>query len=252
LRQGKPVLCEKPLATNADDACQILDAELQLGRRLVQVGFMRRYDPQHVAVKRAVESGAIGRPVLFKGWHRNVGGESSVQSESVVIGSAIHDLDSARWLTGQEIEDVFVRGVCTEPISSPGAWDLQVIQMTMSGGCLATIEVYVNARYGYDVGVEIVGDQGTAQTTPSARAVVRRNLAQAQAVERDWLERFDTAYISELQNWSDTLRRGDPPSGPSAWDGYTSLLAAEACIKSIRSGQVERLPLQESPVLYKR
>ena len=71
LRLGKPVLCEKPLATSSTQALEIVEAEVGVGEQLVQVGFMRRYDPQHVDVKNVAASGAIGQPVLFKGWHRN-------------------------------------------------------------------------------------------------------------------------------------------------------------------------------------
>ncbi len=71
LRHHKPVLCEKPLATKADEALKIIEAEQALGRRFISVGFMRRFDPQHVAVRQVVAAGEIGRPILFKGVHRN-------------------------------------------------------------------------------------------------------------------------------------------------------------------------------------
>lgn len=98
LRQEKPVLCEKPLATTAEAARTVVDAEAELGRRLVQVGFMRRHDPQHLDVKSAVDSGAAGRPVLFKGIHRNLGAAPGASSESILFNSAVHHLDCARWM----------------------------------------------------------------------------------------------------------------------------------------------------------
>ena len=51
LRFGKPVMCEKPLATTAANALQIVEAERKLGRQLITVGFVRRFDPQHLAVR---------------------------------------------------------------------------------------------------------------------------------------------------------------------------------------------------------
>ena len=164
LRHNKPVLCEKPLATTAGDAKDLVDAESQLGRRLVQVGFMRQYDPRHVAIKKALDSGSVGRPILFKGWHHNQASYPGMTSALVVIGSCIHDLYSAQWLLGQEIEEVFICGTSTgwtskdwtstgEPSKGAssaagrdGVLDLQLVQMTLSGGCLATIEVNMNAR----------------------------------------------------------------------------------------------------------
>ena len=248
LRIGKPVMCEKPLATSPGEALGIVEAEVDLGRRLVQVGFMRRYDPQHVDVKRTVDSGHIGRPVLFKGWHRNQRIPPGTDSEGVIVNSGIHDLDSARWMLGEEIEEVFVRGLNTSG-SSGGELDLQLIQLSFSGNCLGIIEVNVDAGFGYEVGVEVVGERGTAYTAPPTGAIVRLQNSYAQNVETDWLERFETAYTVELQNWIESIYRGRP-GGPDAWDGYASLVAAEACIASIRSGRPEAVATPERPALY--
>src|SRR5919107_1751961 len=174
LENEKPVLCEKPLAENAAGALEILEAEVGLGRRLVQVGFMRRYDPQHVAVKEAADSGALGEPMLFKGWHRNLDQEPGLNSAAVVTNSTIHDLDSARWFLGEEIEDVYALGTNTAPKLGKDVLDLQVIQFRTTGGRLGTVETYVVSGYGYEVGVELVGESGTAQLAPSSAAVGRR------------------------------------------------------------------------------
>ena len=252
LRQNKPVLCEKPLATTAAAAKNVVDAETRLGRRLVQVGFMRRYDPRHVAVKEALDSGAVGRPILFKGWHRNKEPFPGVTSELVVINSCIHDLYSAQWLLGQEIEEVFIRGANTQRTNAAGegeVLDLQLVQLVLSGGCLATIEVNMNARYGYEVGVEVTGEHGIVGTEPSQGAVIRRDEARAQRVDADWIERFDTAYRLEVQRWAESAGRGSA-AGPSAWDGYTTLLAAEACLRSLKSGMPEKVESMPRPSFY--
>jgi myo-inositol 2-dehydrogenase/D-chiro-inositol 1-dehydrogenase len=248
LRLGKPVLCEKPLATSPEEALGIVEAELEAGRKLVQVGFMRRYDPQHVDVKNVALSGAIGEPVLFKGWHRNARIPSGADSEWVVINAAIHDLDSARWMLGTEVGEVFVRGLNTTG-SGRGEYDLQLIQLTFADGRLATIEVNVDARFGYEVGVEVVGVSGTAHTAPPSGAVVRLDRAHAQGVEADWLGRFEPAYTIELQQWIGSIDSGRPPV-PDAWDGYASLVVAGACIASIRSGKPEGVFVPEKPGLY--
>jgi len=250
LRLGKPVLCEKPLATSPAEALGVVEAEVERGEKLVQVGFMRRYDPQHVDVRNTVFSGDIGQPVLFKGWHRNAASPPGADSEWVVINSAIHDLDSARWMLDGEIEEVFVRGVDTTG-SPDGEFDLQLIQLSLSGGRLGVIEVYVDAGYGYEVGVEVVGTRGTAYTAPPTGAVVRLERAYSQNVENDWLERFEQAYTIQLQGWIESLNNGQP-NGPDAWDGYTALVAAEACIASIKSGNPEPASLPERPALYGR
>jgi myo-inositol 2-dehydrogenase / D-chiro-inositol 1-dehydrogenase len=250
LRIGKPVMCEKPLATSSEEAMGVVRAEVELGRKLVQVGFMRRYDPQHVDVKNTAASGSIGRPVLFKGWHRNAQIPPGVDSEWVVINAGIHDLDSARWMLDEEIEEVFVRGLNTID-SSGGEFDLQLIQISLSGNCIGTIEVNVDAGFGYEVGVEVVGERGTAYTAPPTGAIVRLENSYAQDVETDWLERFEPAYTIELQRWIESINTGRS-EGPDAWDGYASLLAAEACIASIESGKPEAVSTPEKPALYEK
>lgn len=251
LRFGKPVLCEKPLATSPAEALGVVEAEVERGEKLVQVGFMRRYDPQHVDVKNTASSGDIGRPVLFKGWHRNAASPPGADSEWVVINSAIHDLDSVRWMLDGEIEEVFVRGVDTTGSPAEGEFDLQLIQLSLSGGRLGIVEVYVDAGYGYEVGVEVVGTRGTAYTAPPTGAVVRLERAYSQGVEADWLERFETAYTIQLQCWIESLNDGKP-NGPNAWDGYAALAAAGACIASIRSGNPEPVSQPERPALYSK
>ena len=249
LENEKPVLCEKPLADSADDALKIVEAEVDLGKKLVQVGFMRRYDPQHVAVREAVASGAVGEPVLFKGWHRNLDQDPGIDSEGVVKNSTIHDLDSARWFLGEEIEEVYVRGANTAPKLGEDVLDLQLIQFSTTGGRLGMIETNVVSGYGYEVGVELVGELGTVQTAPPNGAVVRRTRAASQSVEEDWLQRFQEAYVIELRHWVEGLGNGTP-AGPDAWDGYASLVVADACISSLISGSPQMVARLEVPDLY--
>ncbi|BBL79207.1 inositol 2-dehydrogenase [Rubrobacter xylanophilus] len=252
LRNEKPVLCEKPLADSAEAAREIVEAEVGLGRKLVQVGFMRRYDPQHVAVKEVLRAGTIGAPVLFKGWHRNADIHPGITSEWVVINATIHDIDSARWFIEEEIEEVYVRGINTAPKLGGDVWDLQLIQFSTTGGRLGTIETNVVSGYGYEVGVEVIGERGTVQVPPPSGAVVRRDFAISQRIEDGWLARFHTAYVVEMQAWIDGLLRGETLSGPDAWDGYASLVVADACIASLRSGAPQRVSRLEPPELYRR
>jgi myo-inositol 2-dehydrogenase / D-chiro-inositol 1-dehydrogenase len=232
-----------------DDARKIVNAEVELGRKLVQVGFMRRYDPQHLDVKRAIDSGAIGHPVLLKGTHRNTGARPGTSSESILVNSAVHDLDAARWIIGQEIVEVYVHGTNTPAASDGEVLDLQVIQLTLSGGCLANIEVYVNAGYGYEVDLEVVGDAGTIRVAPANAPVLRKQRYAGYPIEGDWLERFPAAYVLEMQRWIEDLRDGRL-TGPDAWDGYISLLVAESCIAALHFGSKEPFESPRRPELY--
>ena len=252
LRQHKPVLCEKPLATSAADAQKIVEAEQALGQRFISVGFMRRFDPQHVALRQVVASGEIGRPILFKGVHRNQMIPPHLPGEIVITNSAIHDIDSMRWLLGQEITEVFVRAVRTHAAFSVETQDMLLIQMALGDTCLATAEVYVAVEYGYEVSAEIVGERGAAMTLAPDLALVRSRGAQSVTVPRDHLTRFQDAYIPELMEWVHSIQSGQAFTGASAWDGYMSLLVTDACIQSLQSGAPVEVLTPERPGLYTR
>ncbi len=251
LRKGKPVLCEKPLAANAADASKVVEAEVAVGRQLVSVGFMRRYDPQHVAVKQAIEAGIIGRPVLFKGVHRNANVPPRFTADLLINGSAVHDIDSARWLLGQEIETVYARGIRTDMSLQENVCDLVLLQLSLSGNTLATIEMYVTAGYGYEVQAEVVGEWGTAVTMQPDHITLRTKNTRSHPVSADWLTRFQDAYVAELNQWALALH-GQPFHGASAWDGYLSLLVADICLKSLRSGEPEPVSCPALPDLYRQ
>jgi myo-inositol 2-dehydrogenase / D-chiro-inositol 1-dehydrogenase len=252
LRNQKPVLCEKPLATTMEDAQAIIEAEQAIGRRLISVGFMRRFDPQHVAVKQVVAAGQVGRPILFKGVHRNPMILPNVTGPIVVTKSAIHDLDSTRWLLSQEITEVFVRGVRTHETFGAETLDMLLFQMRLTNGCLATIETSVAVEYGYEVLAEIVGERGTVITTSPADAVVRSNQAQAVSVAQSHLDRFQAAFVPEILDWVRSVQTGQPFAGASAWDGYMAILVAQSCIQSLQSDAPVQVPTPTPPDLYKR
>ena len=250
LRNRKPVLCEKPLATSADEALKIIEAEQALAHRLISVGFMRRFDPQHVAVHQTVNTGKIGRAILFKGVHRNPMIPPHLPGAVVVTNSAIHDIDSTRWLLGQEITEVYVRGVRTHSSFSDETQDMLLLQMALSGDCLATVEVSVAVEYGYEVTAEIVGERGTALTTQTGLALVRSQEAQSVEVSKNHLVRFQDAYIPELTEWVHSIQTGQAFSGATAWDGYMSLLVSDACIQSLQNGTLVAVSTPAKPSLY--
>ena len=244
---GKPVLCEKPLATTLPDARRVVEAEVDGGRRLTQVGLMRFYDPAHTAVKARIDAGDIGRPLYFRGWHRNPAVPPFPTSAEVLINAAVHDMFSARWLLGAEVADIFVRGTIIDPARAQ--LELQLIAMTMENGAMASIEINKDSGYGYEVGVEIVGSGGVVTAAPHQAAVVRRGDSIHQGMDADWLERFQEAYVIEVQSWAASVlsRR---PEGPSAWDGYVTLAVAEAGVKSLATGGPVAVSLGERPPLY--
>lgn len=250
LEAAKPVFCEKPLATRLDEARAVVQREVALGRRLVQVGFQRRYDPEFRALRRALLDGAVGRPVLYRAWHRNVRAAFAPDSSAaVLVNAAIHDLDEVRWLSGQEVDVVHsVVGCRVDSSLAEGVYDLQLIQLGLRDGALALVELNLSAAYGYEVGIEVSGDRGTVTAGLPGGVVTRAEGRCTRGVPPDWLERFDAAYAAEVAAWVDHVRRGQP--WPSAWDGYASLAVAEACAESLATGRPVRVALEAAPPLY--
>lgn len=249
LENLKPVLCEKPLATRADEAWRVIEAEDALGRKLVAVGFMRRFDAQHVGLKEAIDGGIVGQPVAFKGIHRNESIPSNFPANSVISQAAIHDIDSCRWLLKREIEEVFVQGTRVDRSLNSDVRELLLLQFSLADNRLASIEVHLSARYGYEVSAEVIGELGVVTTNQPASINIRVDGERSTKIPSDWLGRFQEAYVAELENWVASIN-GHSFDGADAWDGYVSLVISDACIKSLLSGRPERVTLPKKPTLY--
>lgn len=250
LRCEKPVLCEKPLATRFADALAVVRAEQQLGRRLVSVGLMRRFDPYHAAALDVARGGRLGRAILYKGTHRNTNVPYDSRGEVIITNSSGHDIDAARWLLGQEVIEVFAQGVRSRAAFGPETRDLILLQLRLTDYCLATVEVFAAAEYGYEVTAEVVCERGTVVTGQPDYALVRGARARSASVPYDWLERFQDAYVLELQDWVRSVRTGETFAGASAWDGYSALRITEACVKSLESGQPVSVENEPKPQIY--
>ena len=249
LAAGKPVFCEKPLATSQEACRRILDAEVAVGQRLVQVGFMRRYDPAYRAMKEVVTSGAIGAPLLVHSRHRNPSVPSHYVREMAITDSAVHDFDIVRWL----LDEDFVSATVLAPRRSRHGTDLQdplLIILRTDSGVLVDVETSANSRYGYDVGGEVVGEDGTVALADTNPVVVRREGGFAGAVPAGWRERFVRAYDVELQAWVDALAAGLGATGPSSWDGYAAAVASDAAVQALRTGDTVEFRLGPAPTLY--
>ena len=248
IEAGKPVLCEKPLGVDIADAKRVLEAEVAGGRKLVQVGLMRAYDPQHTDLKRAIDAGEIGRPILFRGIHAHWRADEVRTAVNVIVNSAVHDIHSARWLMGDEVASVYtshVVGVQEQPDSAR----LVLLQLTFRGGGLASIEVNLDCNYGYEVVVEVSGERGTLRTPSVTSPILRKDGGASRAIETDWLERFETAYRIEAEAWVRAARAGGA-TGPTAWDGYCAMRVAEAAERSIATGGAEAVAEEPRPALY--
>jgi myo-inositol 2-dehydrogenase/D-chiro-inositol 1-dehydrogenase len=244
LRVGKPVLCEKPLALSAEEAHSVVDAEVALGRRLVQVGFNRRFDPGFRDLKRSIDDGSLGEVRVLHGIHRNASSSTSTDDAGLVTGSMIHEFDTFRWLLDGEIVGIRVESPIVDGFRDP-----QVATLWTSGGQMITAEVFVNAGYGYDVRVEVVGTGGSATLEPRTPVVRRIAGSAGSMIGSDFVAHFIESYRLELAAWADAALTGTVV-GASAWDGYVANLVAASGVRALGSGAREDVEVPERPGLY--
>jgi myo-inositol 2-dehydrogenase / D-chiro-inositol 1-dehydrogenase len=241
---GKPVMCEKPLAPSAKEAYRVVEAELRAGRTLVQLGFVRRFDPGFRALRTAVADGSLGRPRVVHAVHRNARNATSTDDATLVSGSMVHEFDTVPWLLDDPLVAVRIESPVTEGFRDP-----QLATLWTRGGVMATVEVFVNAGYGYEVACEVVGTEATASLTPSSPVTLRRAGSRGRYITDDLVTAFADGYRLELAAWAAAAARGTI-EGPSAWNGYVAAVAAEAGIASLRGGLRESIDAGPRPELY--
>ena len=181
-----------------------------------------------------MDSGEIGSPLLMYSGHRNPEVPAHYTREMAITDTAVHDIDTARWLLGEEI----VAAQVLKPRKNSLGGDLEDPLLTIletAGGALIQIETNVNIRYGYDIRGEIVGEQGTVSLAESTPVIVRRGGSFSGRVTQDWRERFIIAYDIEFAEWLDAIASGGE-FGPSSWDGY----AAAVGLRRRRAGPAQR------------
>jgi myo-inositol 2-dehydrogenase/D-chiro-inositol 1-dehydrogenase len=242
------VLCEKPLAPTSQECLELIDAELKAGERLVQVGYMRRFDPSYVEMKNHLAAGHLGKPLLFHCIHRNVAAPPWFDGGMAIANAAVHEFDIARWLLSADMTAISVFRPANISAQSPGAPVFLVLDST--AGTLVTIEVFNDAAYGYDVKGELVCESGTVELQRPVRGVVNHALSQGMSYPVDWRPRFQDAYRLQAQGWIEGIRSGRF-DGASAWDGYAATRVAEAGLQSLKSGCREQIPAEPAPRLYR-
>jgi len=247
---GKQVFCEKPLATTREACERIVDAEVAAGRRLVMVGFMRRYDAGYRAMKDTLTRGEIGAPLMFHSAHRNPSVPPSVTTEGVVVDTCVHDIDVSRWLLDSEVAAAQVFLPRRTAHAAEQLQDPLVLMLEMANGVLVDIEAAVNIGYGYDIRGEVLGETGTVELAESSTVIVKRDGRYSGRVPTDWRERFIRAYDVEFQEWLDAVAVGRS-TGPSSWDGYAATVVTDAGVQALRSGERTPVSMREQPDLYR-
>ncbi|MFE6280894.1 Gfo/Idh/MocA family protein [Streptomyces sp. NPDC057877] len=249
--RGLPVLCEKPMVPDSAGALRVVEAEARLGRRLAQIGFMRRYDAEYRQLKSLLDSGRLGRPLMLHCVHRNVSSPPGFTSAMLVNSSVSHEIDAARWLLGQELTAVTVLRPRPSGGAPDGLLDPQFVLFETAGGALVDVEVFVNCGFGYQVRCEAVGEAGSARIGEEHSMVVTADGGARADVPQDYLVRFADAYDREVQAWVDATRQGRA-TGPDAWDGYAASVVAEAGVRALETGTRVSVQMAPRPAPYDR
>ncbi|MET9356693.1 Gfo/Idh/MocA family oxidoreductase [Streptomyces sp. NPDC006617] len=249
--RGLPVLCEKPMAPDSAGTLRVVEAEARLGRRLAQIGFMRRYDAEYRQLKSLLDGGRLGRPLMLHCVHRNVSSPPHFTSAMLINSSVSHEIDAARWLLGQELTAVTVLRPHPSAGAPEGLLDPQLVLFETEGGAVVDVEVFVNCGFGYEVRCEAVCEAGSARIGAAHTMVVTAAGGAREDVPQDYLVRFADAYDHEVQSWVDATRQG-LVTGPGAWDGYAAAAVAEAGVRALGTGARTPVDMAPRPALYDR
>ncbi len=246
---GKHVFCEKPIDHDVERINEVLQALAapEAKRLKYMVGFNRRFDHNFRAVRAAVTDGKVGKVELVKITSRDPeppSAEYAARSGGIFLDMAIHDFDMVRYLSGEEVESVYVQpAVLVDPaIGEAGDFDSAVITLKLKSGALAVIDNCRRCAYGYDQRAEVFGSEGSAACRNDAASNV--NIATTNGVTAEkplffFLERYMQAYATEVTEFIEAVVH-DTPVSVNAQDGLAAVLIGIAATESAKTG----LPVQ--------
>jgi myo-inositol 2-dehydrogenase / D-chiro-inositol 1-dehydrogenase len=247
---GKPVFCEKPLATTADGCKKIVDAEVAYGKPLVQVGFMRRFDKGYRALKKVVDNGKVGEPLMVHCAHR-APSAPGFSRDMALTDSFVHEIDVLRWLLNDDYVSAQVILPRNTRLVDKELQDPHIVLLETKQGIRIDTEIFVNCQYGYDIQCQVVGETGIANLPEPSSVVLRSEAKLSTDILVDWKDRFIDSYDVELQEWINSTLKGEM-NGPSAWDGYVVAVTADACVKAKHTGQIVPISMPECPAFYQK
>ncbi|MCB1335553.1 MAG: inositol 2-dehydrogenase [Roseivivax sp.] len=246
-RLGKAIFCEKPVDLSVDRVKQAL-ATVAAEKATLMVGFNRRFDPDFMAVKAAIDAGRVGNVEMVVITSRDPNpppAEYIKVSGGIFRDMTIHDFDMARWLLGEEVETVMAQGsVLVDPaIGKLGDFDSVNVILRTKSGRQAVISNSRRASYGYDQRIEVHGSKGMA----SAQNMLEANVTVAgesgfatPPLQNFFMTRYTAAYANEIAAFVDAVKNGTP-TPTTGEDGLKALELADAALKSAQTGQAVTL-----------
>jgi myo-inositol 2-dehydrogenase / D-chiro-inositol 1-dehydrogenase len=246
-RAGKKVFCEKPVdleVARVKQALEVVKAE----SGTLMVGFQRRFDPDFMALKAAIDAGRIGKVEMITLTSRDPGPppyDYIKVSGGIFKDMTIHDFDVARWLLGEEVHTVMAAAsVLTDPeIGALGDYDSINVILTTASGKQCTITNTRRASYGYDQRIEVHGSQGSVSAENHREANIE--IANADGYLRPpllnfFMSRYVAAYANEIAAFVQAVADGAPPP-TTGEDGLKALEIAVAALESAQTGRAVTL-----------
>jgi myo-inositol 2-dehydrogenase/D-chiro-inositol 1-dehydrogenase len=248
---GKSVFCEKPISLDLAEVDRALAAVERHGTRLM-VGFNRRFDPSHAAVREAVASGFVGPPHVLRITSRDPGPPPMSYarvSGGIFLDMTIHDLDMARYVVGSEVSEVYAVGaIRVQPeLAAIGDVDTAVVTLWHENECITVIDNSRKATYGYDQRVEVLGAKGSAASdNPLVNTAVMRDASGTRSATLPYffVERYAASYLKQWDAFVAAQVSGSAPP-TSGGDGRAALVLGLAAKRSlaehrpVRAAEVE-------------
>ncbi len=251
INAGKHVFCEKPVDHSIEKINNVKKA-LEGKNLKFQVGFNRRFDHNFAAVREAVEAGKIGETHIVKITSRDPDPPNPAYikvSGGIFLDMTIHDFDMVRFLSGSEVEEIYVNSaVLVDPaIGEQGDIDTAIITMKLANGALAVIDNSRKAAYGYDQRAEVFGSKGMVATANDTLSTAVFSGADGIIGEKPlyfFLERYMESFATEMRSFVDSVIN-DKPVKVGIEAGLQSVLIGLAAKKSVE----EHRPVKLSELL---
>ncbi len=206
---GKDVLCEKPLASKEKDARKVAKL-VRNSKSIVGIGFMRRFDRPYQDLKKEIESGKYGKVLQIRCTSRNVSSPTATTA-MLLTNVAVHEIDIIRWLLGEEIVSVGVNFAKTTSKANSNLSDPISVNCHTESGVLVTIDICANSTYGYEVGMEVITENGSLVIENLGQLNIAYNFKlptrKGGTLHKDWMGRFKPAYIAELTAFVNSLKK---------------------------------------------
>lgn len=215
IASGKQILCEKPIATTLADAQMIANEirtyESSVGKKMINFGFMRRFDPCYQEVRRLILTGDFGSPTFFRTVTRNVS-STGATSTGLFTNIAIHDFDIYRWLFNDEWESIKSFYPKRSSLSPEGLDDPLIIIGRLKSGITMVGDIVAFNNYGFDCRVEVICEKGTIQIGTHGDVITQVNgfggATKGGKMAENWMTRFEPSYIEELKAWVTEVKTG--------------------------------------------